>query len=48
MYATAGASCVVAIMILAFTNHGVFNTSVLVIMAATIGLAIAQSKSRSI
>ena len=48
MYATAGASCVVAIMILAFTNHGVFNTAVLVIMAATIGLAIAQSKSRSV
>jgi hypothetical protein len=48
LYPTAGASCVVAITILAFNNQGVFNTSVLVIVATTIGMAIAQSKSRSV
>ena len=48
LYPTAGASCVVAMTILAFNNQGVFNTSVLVIVAATIGMAIAQSKSRSV
>ena len=48
LYPTAGASCVVAMTILAFNNQGVFNTSVLVIVATTIGMAIAQSKSRSL
>jgi hypothetical protein len=48
LYPIAGASCVVAMIVLAFTNHGVFNTSVLVIAVVTIGLAIAQRKSQSI
>jgi hypothetical protein len=48
LYPTAGASCVVTMTILAFNNQGVFNTSVLVIVATTIGMAIAQSKSRSL
>lgn len=48
LYPAAGASCAVAIMLLAFNNHGVFNSLVLVIMAAIVGLAIAQSKSRSV
>jgi len=45
-FSTAGASCVAAITILAFNNHGVLNTSVLVIATAALGMAIAQSKSR--
>jgi hypothetical protein len=47
-YSTAGASCIVIITLLAFGTVSVFNTSVLVITAAVIGLAVAQSKSRSI
>ncbi len=47
-YPAAGASCVVAMMMLAFNNHGALNTAVLVIAATTLGLAIAQSKSRSV
>ena len=47
-YSTAGASCAVATMLLAFGNAGVFSTPVLVIAAAAVGIAIAQSKSRSI
>ena len=47
-YSAAGASCVVAFTILLFNNNGVLGTSILVIMAAIIGLAIAQSKSRSV
>jgi hypothetical protein len=47
-YSTAGASCTVATMLLAFGNVGVFSTPVLVIAAAAVGIAIAQSKSRSI
>lgn len=48
LYPIAGASCVVTMIVLAFNNHGVFNTSILVIAVTTIGVAIAQSKSRSI
>jgi hypothetical protein len=47
LYPIAGASCVVAMIVLAFNNHGVFNTSVLVIAVTTVGLAVAQSKGRS-
>jgi hypothetical protein len=47
LYPIAGASCVVAMIVLAFNNHGVFNTAVLVIAVTTVGLGIAQSKSRS-
>lgn len=47
-YSAAGASCVVVFTIFLFNNNGVLGTSILVIMAAIIGLAIAQSKGRSI
>ena len=47
-YSAAGASCVIAITILSFNNTGVLGTPILVIAAATIGMAIAQSKSRSV
>jgi len=47
-YPAAGASCVVAVIVLAFNNSGLFNTAVLVISAVSIGLAIAQSKSRTV
>jgi hypothetical protein len=47
-YSIAGASCLVAIIVLAFNNPGVFSTSVLVMAAAAVGMAIAQSKSRLI
>ena len=45
-YSTAGASCVVAGTLLAFGNAALFSTPVLIIVAAIIGIAIAQSKSR--
>jgi hypothetical protein len=44
----AGAGSVVAITLLAFGNVGLFSTPVLVTTAAVVGIAIAQSKSRSI
>jgi hypothetical protein len=47
LYPIAGASCVVAMIVLAFNNYGVFNTAVLVIAVTTVGLAVAQSKGRS-
>jgi hypothetical protein len=47
-YSIAGASCIVTTTLLAFGNAGVFSTPVLLIAAATIGIAIAQSKSRTI
>jgi hypothetical protein len=46
-YSTAGASCLVTFVLLSFGNAGLFGTPVLIIVAATIGLAVAQSKSRS-
>ncbi len=47
-YPIAGASCTVSTTLLAFGNAGVFSTPFLLIAAATIGIAIAQSKSRTI
>jgi len=47
-YTTAGASCLVTFTLLSFGNAGSFATPVYIIVAATLGLAIAQSKSRSI
>lgn len=47
-YSTAGAGCVVAITLLAFGNAALFSTPVLMIAAVVVGIAIAQSKSRSI
>jgi hypothetical protein len=45
-YSTAGASCLVAGMLLAFGNAALFSTPVLIIVAVIVGIAIAQSKSR--
>ena len=47
-YSNAGSSCAVAATLLALGNAGVFNTGIGIIIAATAGIAIAQSKSRSI
>lgn len=46
IYPTAGASCVVAVVLLGFGNAGVSATAVTMIVAAAIGMAIAQSKGR--
>jgi hypothetical protein len=46
-YSAAGASCVVTFALLGFGSAGLFSTPVLIIAAATVGVAIAQSKSRS-
>jgi Flp pilus assembly protein TadB len=46
-YAAAGASAVVALLIMAFGNPGLFATSVLIIVATVLGLALAQSRSRT-
>jgi hypothetical protein len=48
VYSVAGASCSVVIALLAFGNAGVFTTPALVIISAIVGVAIGQSKSRSI
>ena len=47
-YPAAGASCVVAIVVLAFNNSGLFNTSVLLISTVAVGLAIAQIRRRTV
>ncbi len=47
-YPAAGASCVVAIVVLAFNNGGLFNTTVLLISSVAVGLAIAQGRSRTV
>jgi hypothetical protein len=47
-YSMAGAGSIVAITLLAFGNVGLFSTPILVTTAAVVGIAIAQSKSRSI
>jgi hypothetical protein len=47
-YPTAGASCIVTAIILAFSNTALFSTPALIIVAVTVGVAVAQSKSRSI
>jgi hypothetical protein len=46
-YPTAGASCLITLLFLSFTNAGVLGSATALIAAATLGLAIAQSKSRS-
>jgi hypothetical protein len=43
-YAAAGASTVAALLIMAFGNPGVLGTSVLIIVATVLGLAVAQSR----
>jgi hypothetical protein len=47
-YPTAGASCLITLLFLSFTNAGVLGSAAAIIAAATLGLAIAQSKSRSV
>jgi hypothetical protein len=46
-YSAAGASCVTIVLLLAFGNSGVFSTSVMLVGSVALGIAIAQSKSRS-
>ena len=48
IYCMAAASCVVTITLLAFTNAALFSTPVLILSAVIVGVAIAQSKSRSV
>jgi hypothetical protein len=48
IYATTAAGCTSAIAILAFDDIGLFSTSAIVIIATTIGIGLAQSKSRTI
>jgi hypothetical protein len=45
-YAAAGGSTVVALLILAFGNPGLFGISDMIIVATVLGLAVAQSRSR--
>jgi hypothetical protein len=47
-YPALGASCLVTLLILAFGNVGLFSMTVSIIAAAILGLAFAQSKSRTI
>jgi hypothetical protein len=47
-YAAAGAGCLVAVLILGFTNAGVFAMAPSLVLAAVLGLAVAQSKSRRV
>jgi hypothetical protein len=46
-YPATGASCLVAVVLLSFGNVGFFGTSSSIIVAAVLGLALAQRKSRS-
>ena len=47
-YPAAGASCLVALLFLSFMNAGLLGAAVATIAAAVIGLAIVQSKSRTV
>jgi hypothetical protein len=47
-YPTAGASCLVTLLILSFMNPGALGSAAAMIAAATLGMAFAQSKSRSV
>lgn len=47
-YPAAGAGCIFAATILGFGNAALFSTPMLIVVASTVGVAIAQSKSRSI
>ena len=46
-YPAMGGSCLITLVLLAFNNAGLFGTASSLIAAAMIGLAIAQSKSRT-
>lgn len=47
-YPAAGAGCAVALLLLAFGDAGLFSTAVSIMAAAAMGMAVAQSKSRSV
>ena len=47
-YPAAGAGCLLTLLLLAFMNTGILGTATAVIAAAMLGLALAQSKSRTI
>ncbi len=47
-YPAAGAGCIITLLFLAFVNAGLLGSSVDIIASAGLGLAFAQSKSRSI
>ena len=47
-YSAMGGSCLVTLVLLAFTNAGLLGTATSLIAAATLGLAFAQSKSRAV
>jgi hypothetical protein len=47
-YSAMGAGCLATLLLLAFTNLGVLGTPTSLIAAVTLGLAFAQSKSRSL
>ena len=46
-YSAMGGSCLIALLFLAFTNAGLLGTATELIFAAALGLAVAQSKSRT-
>ena len=47
-YPAAGAGCLIALLFLSFINAGILGTATAVIAAAVLGLALAQSKTRTI
>jgi hypothetical protein len=47
IYPTMGGNCLITLLLLSFNNAGLFGTESSLIAAAAIGLAIAQSKSRT-
>jgi hypothetical protein len=47
-YPAAGSAAIIALLITAFGNAGLFQSAVLIIGGATIGLAIAQRRSRTV
>jgi uncharacterized membrane protein len=48
LYPAVGASCLITLQLLSFVNAGLFGTATTVIAAVVLGLAFAQSKSRTI
>lgn len=46
-YPAMGGSCLISVLLLAFINSGLLGTTMALIIVATLGLAFAQSKSRS-
>ena len=47
-YATAGAACLLTLLLLGFINAGLLGMGTAMITAAAVGLAFAQSRSRSV